>query len=339
MLLEHLTHIAGVQPEKIFEPLIGPTQGYRHKARLGVKHVQAKDKVLVGFREMNGRYIADMQSCSILHPSVGQKLHLLGELIYGLEASSSIPQIEVAVGEEATALVFAHLQPLNSDDVENSVPLLKHKGFHIYLQPGGTETIHKLWPEDNNNFLTYSLPEQNITQRFHPSDFTQVNPALNSQMVNLALSLLRLNPQERMLDLFCGLGNFTLPLAKHCLKVIGVEGESRLVDRAKENATRNHISNASFYSHDLTQNFLKNSWVLSGFDKVLLDPPRTGALEVVKQLISLRPNMILYISCNPATLARDAKELIQQGYRLSQAGVMDMFPHTSHVESMALFEL
>jgi len=344
MLMEQLTHIADLQPAHILPPLLGPVWGYRHKARLGVKYVGAKQKVLVGFRESNGRYLADIQSCVVLHPSVGQKLAALGEMIQSLEAHQTIPQIEVAVGDDATALIFRHLQPLAPEDVlklqsfaENTIDA-EGRALHIYLQSGGIDSIKRLWPAEGDEVLHYALPQHNITLQFHPANFTQINTAINQQMVDRAIELLAPQPHERLLDLFCGLGNFTLPLARYCREIIGVEGEKKLVERAVSNAQLNNIANANFYAADLAGDFSAADFMQGGFDKILLDPPRTGALEAVKILPQLKPRLILYVSCNPATLARDAKELVERGYALTHAGVMDMFPHTGHVESMALFE-
>jgi 23S rRNA (uracil1939-C5)-methyltransferase len=327
----------------ILPPLRGPALGYRHKARLGVKYVGAKEKVLVGFRESNGRYLADIDRCVVLHPSVGQKISSLSQMIQNLEAYQSIPQIEAAVGEDATALIFRHLQPLSADDIlklkqfaENNTE--DNHALHIYLQPGGPDSIQKLWPETGEEILQYSLPAHQLTLQFHPANFTQINPDINRQMVDRAIELLAVKPEERLLDLFCGLGNFTLPLARYCADVVGVEGEKNLVARAKQNADLNQITNAHFYTADLAGDFSAANFMTGTFHKILLDPPRTGALEAVKLLPQFNPELILYISCNPATLARDAKELVARGYRLTQAGVMDMFPHTGHVESMALFE-
>jgi 23S rRNA (uracil1939-C5)-methyltransferase len=338
MLMEQLTHIAGLKPTHILPPLLSAPYGYRHKARLGVKHVGAKQKVLVGFRESNGRYLADIQSCAVLHPSVGQKIIALSEMIHTLEAHQTIPQIEVAVGDDVTALIFRHLQPLSTEDIAKLTAFAETHELHIYLQSGGIDSIKKLFPVAGDELLHYSLPKHNVTLQFHPANFTQINTEINQQMVDRAIELLSPQADERILDLFCGLGNFTLPLARYCKEIVGVEGEKKLVDRAISNAALNNINNAHFYAADLSGDFSAADFIKGGFDKILIDPPRTGALEAVKILPSLKPELILYVSCNPATLARDAKELVERGYTLTHAGVMDMFPHTSHVESMALFQ-
>ena len=338
-LLEQLQHISGTQPESVAPPLVGPSLGYRSKARLGVKYVAAKNKVLVGFREVNGRYITDMNSCSILDPAVGQRITKLSQLVQSLEAYASIPQIEVAIGDQTTALIFRHLQPLSDADRRQLQQFAAQEQLHIYLQPGGINSVHRLWPEsppNNTPLLYYSLGE--LKMGFQPTDFTQINPSINQQMIHRALQWLNLQPQDRVLDLFCGLGNFSLPLAQNCREVIGVEGDAMLVARATENAAHNQIDNAQFYCADLTQNFVTQPWAQVPFDKILLDPPRTGAYTVVTHLPILKPRAIVYVSCHSASFARDTAELIKQGYRLTKVCVMDMFPHTSHVESMGLFE-
>jgi 23S rRNA (uracil1939-C5)-methyltransferase len=343
MLMMHLLHIAELRPAQTLPPLLGAVFGYRHKARLGVKYVGKKEKVLVGFRESNGRYLADIDSCVVLHPAIGQKITALSKMIHTLEAYQSIPQIEAAVGEGVTALVFRHLQPLSAGDTAKLVQFAEDHSdttqqMHLYLQPGGMDSIKRLWPETGEELLQYTLPAHNLTLQFHPANFTQINPEINRKMVDQAIALLAPQAHERILDLFCGLGNFTLPLARHCKEIIGVEGEHSLVARAVSNAHLNSISNAHFHTADLAADFSSAAFMEKPFDKILLDPPRTGALEAVKLLPQFKPERIVYVSCNPATLARDAKELTARGYVLTQAGVMDMFPHTGHVESMALFE-
>jgi 23S rRNA (uracil1939-C5)-methyltransferase len=304
-----------------------------------VKYVAAKQKVLVGFRELNGRYLADIDSCAVLHPSVGKKLTVLSTLIAGLTAYQAIPQIEVAISDNRTALIFRHLQPLSEEDLSKLVSFAQQEDIDCYLQSGGIASVHRLWPaSDGQDLLQYSLPNHQVSLAFHPSHFTQINPIINRDMVDRAIELLNPQPHEKLLDLFCGLGNFTLPLARYCAEIIGVEGEPALVALAEDNAKRNQIANARFYTANLASDFSTAPFLQGGIDKVLIDPPRTGALEAVKILPILKPKTILYVSCNPSTLARDAKELVSGGYRLTHAGVMDMFPHTSHVESMALFE-
>lgn len=337
MLLEQLAHFGGVKPEQILPPLTGPVWGYRRKARLGVKFVTKKQRLLVGFREKNGRYLADINRCEVLHPKVGTLLPALQQLISQLSAYRAIPQIEVAMGDEICALVFRHMEPLAADDLQQLRAFAQQQALQIYLQPGGEDSIRPLWPEAPEP-LTYALPDFGVNLQFQPADFTQVNVDINRRMVNYALDLLAPESNDRVLDLFCGLGNFTLPLARRCKAVVGVEGDSGMVQRAKANAVLNNITNAEFFAADLSQDFSMYPWAKGGFNKILLDPARTGALQVIEYLPAFGASRIVYVSCNPATLARDAGMLVQQGYRLLKAGVMDMFPHTRHVESIAVFE-
>ena len=337
-LLNHFQQLANVQPETVLEPLRGPVLAYRNKARLGVKYVAKKDKVLVGFREKSSSFLADLHSCKVLHPSVGERLEQLGELIMGMDARQTIPQIEVAVSDEETNLVFRHLEALSDTDRETLRAFGEQNNLHIYLQPAGPDSITALWP-DNPGPLHYQLVEQNIRIEFQPSDFTQVNSDINEQMVNRALSFLDLNENDQVLDLFCGLGNFTLPMARRAGRVTGVEGVEVMVQKARDNARLNDIHNVEFHAADLSSDLTGYPWLNQHYDKILLDPPRSGAMEMLKHLGKLQANKIVYVSCHPATLARDTQTLVQEfGYRLTAAGVMDMFPHTAHVESIAVFE-
>lgn len=338
LLLAQLEHIGKVQPLHILPPIISEPWGYRRKARLGVKHVAKKHKVLVGFRERNPRFIADIQSCSVLHPSVGKKISALSELIASLEAHQQIPQIEVAIGDDATGLVFRHLAPLIASDIEKLRSFGQVHQLHIYLQPKSNDSVYLLWPENTSPLLSYKFPTYDLELLFHPMDFTQVNNNINQQMVTQAIKLLAPQENEHILDLFCGLGNFTLPLAKHCQRVTGVEGTEAMVKRAQANAAHNNITNTEFYAADLTQDISNAVWAQKKYEKILLDPPRSGAFELVTQIAGFQAQRIVYVACNPATLARDAAELVKQGYQLTHAGILDMFPHTSHVESMAVFE-
>lgn len=339
-LLANLTRIGRVEPEQILPPLTGPHWGYRHKARLGVKHVTAKGRVLVGFRERTKPFIADLQRCEVLHPRVGALLEPLGALIGQLSIHNRLPQIEVAVGDEAVALCFRILDPPTETDLARLIDFGQRHTLQIWLQPKGPDTVYPLWPE--NAWLDYSLPDQDLGLAFLPQQFVQVNAELNRGMIRQALRLLEPAPEDRILDLFCGLGNFTLPLARHAGHVVGIEGALDLVEWAEQNARRNGIDNVEFHAMDLTADWSAQPWYDChgpGYDKVLLDPPRSGAAEAMPLIAGLRPRRILYVSCHPATLARDAGLLVHEhGYRLRRAGVMDMFPHTSHVESIALFE-
>lgn len=337
VLLEQLRHIGNTEPKEVLPPLTSPVWGYRRKARLGIRYVIKKGKILVGFREKNSRYLADLQGCQVLHPLVGTRFIIISQLISQLDAYLYIPQIEVAVGDDATALILRHLQPLNQADLEKLHQFAIEQNYHIFLQPGGPETVHLLAPRNGNVLLSYQLHDQHLTLQFKPNDFVQVNSKVNRQMIARALQLLAPQPNDTILDLFCGLGNFTLPLAKHCQRVIGVEGDDGLVKRAKNNAHYNQITNAEFYSADLTTWDTAAPWAQKQYQKILLDPPRSGAYEIIDKITAFGAEKILYVSCNPATLARDAGELIKQGYQLTHAGIMDMFPHTSHVEAIALF--
>ena len=336
-LLDQLQHMAGVQPSEILPPLRGPLWGYRHKARLGVKYVFKKNKVLVGFREKAESLLADLSHCKVLHPAVGEKLVDLSQLIMGMAARSSIPQIEVAVSADATALIFRHMEPLNESDQQALIQFAQQHKFHIYLQSAGPDSIHPLWPAQPET-LRYKLDKHDITIEFSPEDFTQVNPEINRQMLDRALTLLDLKPDEKVLDLFCGLGNFTLPMARQCAQVTGVEGAVSMVVKARHNAQLNGLKNVEFHAADLSADLIGYPWLNQQYDKILLDPPRSGAMSMLKHLGKLGASRIVYVSCNVATLARDAQVLVQEcGYTLDAAGVMDMFPHTAHVESIAVF--
>lgn len=338
VLLEQLGHFGGLTPATVLEPLTGPTRGYRRKARLAVKFVPKKGGGMVGFREKRSPYVADINGCTVLIPEVGELIPQLKTLINELEAKRVIPQIEVAQGDDATALVVRHLEPLSESDIETFLAFVQAHSLQLYLQPGGNHTVHRIWPEEGEERLSYTLEEFGVTLKFHPMDFTQVNPEINKTMVARAIRYLDPQPEDRVLDLFCGLGNFTLPLATRCRHVVGVEGGEAMVVRGKENAAFNKLENVEFFGADLTQPFESQPWANGGFNKILIDPPRSGALEIVQKMAQFKPERIVYVSCNPATLARDAGELEKQGYALLSAGVMDMFPHTTHVESIAVFE-
>ncbi|HYQ72133.1 MAG TPA: 23S rRNA (uracil(1939)-C(5))-methyltransferase RlmD, partial [Gammaproteobacteria bacterium] len=336
VLLDNLQHIGGVLPETVLAPLTGPVWGYRGKARLGVKDVIKKGRVLVGFRERRASYIADLSRCEVMHPSVGEHIGELARLIASLDARARIAQIEVAVSEAATALVFRHLDPLGEADLARLRDYAQASGLHIYLQGGGPGTVRPLEPADS--VLSYHLPDQQVEIRFLPHDFTQVNTAINRQMIARVLQLLEPGTDDRVLDLFCGLGNFTLPLARLAGSVTGVEGEAGLVSRASDNAARNGLENVFFHVADLATDQRDSDWAGGNYNKVLLDPPRSGAAEVIDTVGNIAPERIVYVSCHPGSLARDAGRLVNdKGYRLQAAGVMDMFPHTAHVESIALF--
>lgn len=337
VLLENFRRLGKVDPAEVLPPLTGDVWGYRRKARLGCKFVIKKQKMVIGFREKRSAFLADLETCEVLHPAIGRRLDELRVLVHGLKAFDHIPQIEVAVSDTVTALVFRHLDALIEDDLAKLCDFGVKTGFHIYLQPKGPDSVHLLWPEQSE--LCYRLPEFDLELFFRPTDFTQVNYSINPAMVSRAVQLLDIQPQDRVLDLFCGLGNFTLPLARCARHVIGVEGDESLVKQGRENARRNRVDNVEFHGANLTLAPHAQPWFGHGFDKILLDPPRTGAYEIVQHIAEFGARKIVYVSCDPATLARDAGVLVSEaGYRLVSAGVMDMFPHTTHVESIALFE-
>ena len=326
---------AKVLPKEWLDPLQVESWGYRRKARLGVRYVNKKDKVLVGFRERRSSFITVMERCEVLHPLLGDNLELLGECIGKLSVKFHVPQIEVAIAELDTILILRHLQPLTSEDEV----ILQEYGEKLkitwYTQSGGLETVKPLTEAVS---LSYSLPNHDIIISFLPTDFTQVNFELNQKMINLALKLLDLNKEDIVIDLFCGLGNFTLPISRYVKKVVGIESDSGLVERAKENARQNEISNATFYKADLFEDVSGCEWFRGKkYNKALIDPARSGAIEIVELLPRLKVERLVYVSCNPSTLARDTSRLIDLGFTLDSAGVMDMFPQTAHVESIALF--
>jgi len=336
-VLETLARVGHVTPEQVLAPITASQWGYRRKARLGVRYVYKKGRVLVGFRERQGRYLADLSRCEVLDPAVGMRLQALQTLIAGLTAFEHIPQLEVAVGDDGPALVFRHLRPLGDADRARLREFGQWYGIAVYLQPGGPDSVHPLWPADPR--LSYRLPGHDIEILFAPTDFIQVNGAVNRRLVDLVIRLLEPRGDESALDLFCGVGNFTLPMARHFHRVTGVEGDAQLVRRAGENAAHNGIVNADFHTWDLAQDMARQPWWRGGIDKVLLDPPRTGAREAVEALAPVAPARIVYVSCNPATLARDAGHLVhEQGYRLTHACAVDMFPHTAHMEAVAVFD-
>jgi 23S rRNA (uracil1939-C5)-methyltransferase len=338
VLLDNLERIGHVHPAEVLPPLVAAPWGYRRKARLGVKHVRKKERVLVGFREAaDPRFIADIDRCEVLVPEVGHRLGALARLVESLDARERIAQIEVARGDDTTALVFRHLDPLGADDRRRLVEFGREHALAIFLQPGGNDSVHALWPERPR--LAFRIPSADVELEFEPLDFVQINAGLNLQMIERAVALLDPRPTDRVLDLFCGLGNFTLPLARRAAEVVGVEGEAGLVQRARDNAARNGIDNARFHVADLAGPLAGASWLDEPFDLTLLDPPRTGADALIAQLPTKGLRRLLYVSCHPGSLARDAGLLVREhGFRLTRAGVMDMFPHTAHVESIALFE-
>lgn len=337
-LRDVLEHLGKVTPERWLAPLTAEPWGYRRKARLGVRHVVKKGRTLVGFRERRNSFLADLHHCPVLHPQVGERLDVLAATIDRLSIRDQVPQIELAMGDGPCVLVLRVMQPPTAEDIAHLLALGEREGFHLYLQEGGIDSIRPLPGQAVD--LHYSLPNHDVEIGFLPSDFTQVNLELNRRMVDQALTLLDPSPEATVLDLFCGLGNFTLPLARRAANVVGVEGDAGLVERARRNAERNGLSTVQFYVADLQAELSDAAlWTRQPFTHALLDPPRSGAWKVLDWLPRLGVERLVYVSCYPTTLARDAERLVHTlGYRLRAAGVMDMFPHTSHVESMALFE-
>jgi 23S rRNA (uracil1939-C5)-methyltransferase len=338
LLQEQFQHIGKVTIPELWEPLTGPHWGYRHKARIGTKYVAKKGRVLVGFRERRNPFLADMENCPVMHPSVGSKLMDLSGLFGKLTIKDKIPQIEVAIGDDQAVLAVRVLEPPTEDDKEKMRAFANKHQLTLCLQSKGPDSIIPLQPE-KPEMLTYALPDHDIVFHFKPAMFTQVNTEINRKMVNRVIEALALTANDTVLDLFCGLGNFTLPMARKAGLVVGIEGSKPLVEHARENARYNTIGNVEFHVADLTRDFTDMPWANKTYSKILLDPSRAGAAEVLAHFPKWQPQQIIYVSCNPATLARDAGILVNElGYKLLKAGVMDMFPQTAHVESIALFE-
>ncbi len=348
VLEDNLAHLAKVKPERMLRPMAGSPWGYRRRARLSVRWVAKKGTVLIGFHERKSRYVADMQSCAVLPKKVSELLLPLRELIGAMDARERLPQIELAMGDEVCALVLRHLEPLSAADAARLRAFATRHEVQWWLQPKGPETVHLL--DEGGAPLAYGLPEFGVTMPFKPTDFTQVNHDINRLLVQKALRLLAVQAHERVIDWFCGLGNFTLPLATQAREVLGIEGSEALVERSRQNARHNGITNASFKSRNLFELAPADLAAYGSADRWLVDPPREGAFALAKAVADAvqdpaqapgwtPPQRIVYVSCNPATLARDAGLLVHQaGYRCAAAGVVNMFPHTAHVESIAVFE-
>lgn len=339
ILEDNLKHLGKTKPDFILPPLHGPSWHYRHRARLSVRYVAKKETVLIGFHEKLSAFVADMQSCEILPSHVSALLTPLRTLIGSLSIYQHLPQIELAVGSNVTVLVLRIMAPLTAEDETLLCAFADTHQIQFWLQPKGPETAYPFYPLDMPA-LAYHLPEFGITMPFHPTEFTQVNPAINQIMVKKAIDLLDPQPNERIVDMFCGIGNFTLPIAYRGATTIGVEGSEKLVARAIENAAYNRLSSLTeFQVANLFETTPQSLAKLGHIDKMLIDPPRDGAFELVKSIGSIGAWRIVYISCNPATLARDANVLVnEKGYTLKACGIINMFPQTSHVESIAVFE-
>ena len=337
-LRDNLQRIGRVEPQEWLTPMTGPEWHYRRRARLAVKHVPAKGRTLVGFRERHAPFITDMHRCEVLAHPVDDMIDALSDLIAQLSIRARLPQIEVAVADNATALVFRVLDPPTDADRLALRAFGEAHQLRVYLQPAGLDSVALLFPDSADEPLQYSLPEFDISIAFEPIDFVQVNSDINQRMVHFAIEQMRAGPDDRVLDLFCGIGNFSLPIARTAGSVLGVEGEASLVERARQNASRNNLENVEFRAVDLNKIDGSEGWLKSGWDRLLLDPARSGAAEVVTRMHLFGPQRIVYVSCHPGTLARDAGTLVhEQGYQLAAAGIIDMFPHTAHVESIAVF--
>lgn len=338
-LFDQLSRIGHCQPDNKLAPLTSSAWHYRNKARLSVRFVEKKNGVLVGFRERgNPRFITEINQCAILNKKVSDQIVNIRQLLVGFSDPQCIAQVEVSASDEEVGLIFRNLTALTSSDEERLIQFAKDTSFKVFLQPGGTDSVELFYPNDGDEYLTYRLPDEDLLFKFHPTDFTQVNAKINQLMIKDALELLDLKSDDVVLDLFCGLGNFSLPLAKRAAKVVGVEGSQTMVERATMNARLNKLTNTEFFCANLEDEKSYSIFNRYKFSKLLLDPARTGAFEVVKNINLINPKSIVYVSCNPATLARDADVLVNRfGYHLQSAGVMDMFPNTAHVESVALF--
>lgn len=335
-LLADFAELGGVVPQRVLPPVLGPTLGYRRRARLGIKHVPAKGKVLVGFRERDKRFVADLAQCPVLRSPADRLLSPLATCIEALSIRNRVPQAEISVADECVAVVLRVLDEPNDDDRAQLVAFADAHDVTVFLQSGGPQTVIPLGDAPT---LRYALPHHEVDFVFEPLDFVQVNAAINEQLVDLAIELLELDSGHRVLDAFCGLGNFSLPLARRAAHVCGLEGDAGLIARAVINARRNGIDNVTFEAVDLHAACEAHERLSTTYDRVLLDPPRSGAARLVAHMRHLGPERIVYVACSPESLARDAGELVHnQGYRLAAAGVLDMFPHTAHVESIAVFE-
>lgn len=330
-------HRFGVAPRRWLAPVVGPLQGYRRKARLGVRLVPKKGGVLVGFRESGSSLVTPTQVCAVLAPAFGERLADMRALVSRLSCPGKIPQIEVAAGDTAAAIVLRHLEPLSAADLAELEAFSERTALHVYLQSGGPNRVRKLAPRDGCERLEYRL-SSGIVLEFHPLDFVQINACVNDEMVTLALALLELEAGERAVDLFCGIGNFTLPMAARGAHVIGIEGDPDLVARACENRERNALGGVQFTVADLYGEALPACLDEHRCQKLLLDPPRSGALEMLSRLTLGGLERVVYVSCNRDTFARDARLLVDRGFELEAIGLLDMFPHTGHTESIALFQ-
>lgn len=341
-LLENFKKIGNVQPEALLEPMTGQHWGYRRRARLGAKFVPKKGGMIIGFRERNTSYIQPTDKCEVLYPEVSAMFPDLRETLEKTSCNDKIPQIEISVADNAVVMIVRHLEAFVQNDLELLTEFAKRNAVQLFLQPGNLKSVHPLYPE-KPDALFYEFKDFDIKIEFLPTDFIQVNAGINEQLVSKAVDLLDIQENDRVLDLFCGVGNFTLPLARHSNHVVGVEGDQALVNRAIHNRELNGLDDVEFHFGDLFKEDMSSGshgdWLEQKFDKILLDPPRSGAAEMIKRLPEFGASKVVYVSCGPATLARDAGVMVNEhGYRMTYAGVIDMFPHTAHVESIAVFE-
>jgi 23S rRNA (uracil1939-C5)-methyltransferase len=336
-LQSELERIGKVTPQHWLEPLDGPWLGYRRKARLGVRVLPKSGRAIIGFRERHSPLLANVRTCAVLAEPIGPLVDTLGTLISTLSIAEHVPQIELAIGERTTVLVVRVMQTPSDEDVEKLRAFGLERGLSFWLQPGGVHTAAPIDPMVDP--LDYTIPEFDIRLEFQPLDFVQVNAELNRTMIRHAIDLLDPKPTDRVLDLYCGLGNFTLPLARRAGKVVGVEGDEGLVARARANAEANGLQNVRFAVADLFKPVADEIWSKQKYDLILLDPPRAGSVEMLPTIAAMQARRIVYVSCHPGSLARDAGLLVREhGYTLRSAGIMNMFPHTGHVESIAVFE-
>ena len=341
-LLENFKKIGDVQPEQLLPPMTGPHWGYRRRARLGAKFVPKKGGMIVGFRERNSSYIQPTDSCEVLYPEVSALFPDLRETLEKTSCNDKIPQVEISVADNATVMIVRHLEAFVQSDLDLLTDFAKRNELQLFLQPGNLKSVHPLYPA-KPDALYYDFKEFDVRIEFLPTDFIQVNGGINDQLVSKAIELLDLQENDRVLDLFCGVGNFTLPLARKSKHVVGVEGDQALVNRAIHNREINDLNDVEFHFGDLFKEDMTSTshgdWLDQKFDKILLDPPRSGAAEMIKRLPVFGASKVVYVSCGPATLARDAGVMVNEhGYKMTYAGVIDMFPHTAHVESIAVFE-
>lgn len=337
IFLNQLTHIAGLNPKTILPPLHAQGYGYRAKARLSCKFVAKKNKLLLGFHEKKHGYVLDMQECHVLMPQFAKQFLAFKHCLAQMQTQRAIPQVELAIGDEQVALIIRHLIPLVTTDLTALTQFAQSTGWWIYLQSGGIQSTTRLWPEPNQEPQYLSYRVAGISLQFHPNLFIQVNPAVNAKLVPKALDLLQLTEHDHLLDLFCGLGNFTLPAALRGAKVTGIEGSAELIDLAAHNAKANNLT-GSFAIADLNEtSSFDQEWAQTTYDKLLLDPPRAGAENIAKTIAKFGAKRIVYVSCHSASFARDAKWIAEQGYTLEAVGIVDMFPQTYHTESIALF--